>query len=165
MSDTVYIGLGSNLGEPEDNLRAALEHLERVDGVDRIEVSPFYRTAPFGITDQPEFVNAVARFTTILEPRRLLDTLLEIEKQMGRVRKEKWGPRLIDIDILLLGNRVIEEPGLTVPHPGIAAREFVLAPLADLAPDLVHPTLRQTVKKLHEQLGTSSGTQRIESEG
>lgn len=165
MSDTVYIGLGSNLGEPEDNLRAALEHLERVDGVDRIEVSPFYRTAPFGITDQPEFVNAVARFTTILEPRRLLDTLLEIEKQMGRVRKEKWGPRLIDIDILLLGNRVIEEPGLTVPHPGIAAREFVLAPLADLAPDLLHPTLRQTVKKLHEQLGTSSGTQRIESEG
>ena len=165
MPETVYIGLGSNLGAPEDNLRAALERLAQVEGVERIDVSPFYRTAPFGITDQPEFVNAVARLSTTLEPRALLDTLLEIEKEMGRVRKQKWGPRLIDLDILLFGGRVIEEPGLTVPHPGIAERGFVLAPLADLAADLPHPILKQSVRQLYDALGTSTDTRRIESEG
>ncbi|MCA9482879.1 MAG: 2-amino-4-hydroxy-6-hydroxymethyldihydropteridine diphosphokinase [Nitrospina sp.] len=165
MPETVYIGLGSNLGAPEDNLRAALERLAQVEGVERIAVSPFYRTAPFGITDQPEFINAVARLSTTLEPRALLDTLLEIEKEMGRVRKQKWGPRLIDLDILLFGGRVIEEPGLTVPHPGIAERGFVLAPLADLAADLPHPTLKQNVKQLYDALGASTDTRRIESEG
>lgn len=165
MPETVYIGLGSNLGAPEDNLRAALERLAQVEGVERIDVSPFYRTAPFGIADQPEFVNAVARLSTTLEPRALLDTLLGIEKEMGRVRKQKWGPRLIDLDILLFGGRVIEEPGLTVPHPGIAERGFVLAPLADLAADLPHPILKQSVRQLYDALGTSTDTRRIESEG
>ncbi len=164
MPETVYIGLGSNLGVPEDNLRLALGHLGDLAGVENVTPSCFYKTPPFGITDQPEFVNAVARADTTLLPQQLLTALLLIEHEMGRVRTEKWGPRIIDLDILLFGNRVMDEPGLTIPHPGIPDREFVLAPMVDLAPDCLHPTRNATMRELLNQLGGATTARPIESE-
>jgi len=135
---TVYVGLGSNLGERERNLRLALECLAELGPV---RSSAFRETEPVGITEQPKFLNAVAALETELGPRELLDTLLEIERGLGRDRsaEQRWGPRAIDLDLLLYGNEVIDEPGLTVPHPRLGERLFVLQPLHDLAPGLVLP--------------------------
>jgi 2-amino-4-hydroxy-6-hydroxymethyldihydropteridine diphosphokinase len=133
-----YIGLGANLGDREANLRAALERLAELGP---LRVSSFRETDPVGVIDQPRFVNAVAELETDLSARDLLERLLEIERQLGRVRsrEERWGPRTIDLDLLLYGDEVIDEPGLTVPHPRLAERRFVLEPLHELDPGLVLP--------------------------
>jgi 2-amino-4-hydroxy-6-hydroxymethyldihydropteridine diphosphokinase len=145
---TAYIGLGSNLGDRGENLPRALERL----GAAR--VSTIRETDPVGVTEQPRFLNAVAELETDLPPRALLDRLLEIERDLGRDREseERWGPRAIDLDLLLYDDEVIDEPGLTVPHPRLAERRFVLEPLAELAPDLVLPDGRAIKDLLALQL-------------
>jgi len=142
-----YIGIGSNLGNREENLRKALLLMER-KGIKIKDVSSFHETPPWGKTDQPPFLNAAIKVETDLSPEDLLTALLEVEKEMGRVREEKWGPRVIDLDILLFNGEVVERPGLKIPHPYMHEREFVLTPLAEIAPDVVHPVLKKTVKDL-----------------
>jgi 2-amino-4-hydroxy-6-hydroxymethyldihydropteridine diphosphokinase len=133
-----YIGLGSNLGEREGTLRAALQRLAELG---EIRVSSFRQTDPVGVTDQPRFLNAAAELSTDLPARDLLHALLAIERDLGRdrAREQRWGPRTLDLDLLLYGSDVIDEPGLTVPHPRLAERRFVLEPLHELAPGLVLP--------------------------
>jgi len=129
-----YVGLGANLGDREAAIRAAAEQL----GARR--VSAIVETEPWGYTDQPRFLNAVAEVETSLEPRAFLERLLEIERSLGRTRDgPRWGPRTIDLDLLVHGDAVVNEPGLTVPHPRLHERAFVLEPLAELAPSLNVP--------------------------
>ena len=128
-----YVGLGANLGDREATVRRASELI----GARRL--SSLRETAPWGVEDQPPFVNAVAEIETDVGPRELLDRLLEVERALGRVRAERWGPRTIDLDLLLYGYEEIAGPGLTVPHPHLHERLFVLEPLAELAPDLEVP--------------------------
>ena len=142
VSQIAYIGLGSNLDDPAAQIRRAIWHLERLPDGDVLEVSSLYRSAPFGPVEQPEFVNAAARLATQSDGRALLQSLQEIETSMGRVRDgQRWGPRVIDLDLLVLGDQRIDEEDLAVPHPGIAERNFVLLPLRELAPDLIIPGL------------------------
>lgn len=137
-----YIGLGSNLSDPAQQLRRALAGLSEHREIRVLARSRFYRSRPLGPADQPDFVNAVVGILTTLPPRKLLDLLLDLEFKMGRPKRHpRWGPRLIDLDLLVYGGLQLKEPGLTVPHPGIAARRFVLEPLADIAPDLMIPGL------------------------
>lgn len=136
-NSTVYLSLGGNLGEPAKSMGAALRMLD-ADADTRVTgVSSLYRTPPWGKLDQPDFLNAAAAISTGLAPRALLDLCLDAERKLKRVREERWGPRLIDIDILVFGDRIIHETGLEVPHPRMLERAFVLAPLAEIAPDLV----------------------------
>jgi 2-amino-4-hydroxy-6-hydroxymethyldihydropteridine diphosphokinase len=137
-----FIGLGSNLGEREQNLRAALD---RVSELGRLRSSTVRETDPVGVIDQPKFLNAVAELHTQLPARELLDRLLAIERDLGRDRsvETRWGPRTIDLDLLLFGNDVIDEPSLMVPHPRLAERRFVLEPLYELDPELVLPDGRR----------------------
>ena len=129
-----YVGLGANLGDREETIRAAVAELPDV-----VAVSPLRETDPVGVTDQPQFLNGVAALETELAPRELLDVLLAIERRLGRERRERWGPRTIDLDLLLYGDAVIDEDSLKIPHPRLHERRFVLEPLADLAPKLVVP--------------------------
>lgn len=135
----VYIGLGSNLDDPAGQLRQALTALARLPGTRLAACSRFYRSPPLGPQDQPDYVNAVAALDTELAPDALLDALQAIEAAQGRVRLRRWGPRTLDLDILLYGDAVLATPRLSVPHPGLAERGFVLYPLAELAPDLMLP--------------------------
>jgi 2-amino-4-hydroxy-6-hydroxymethyldihydropteridine diphosphokinase len=135
-----YVGLGANLGDGEAMLRAALEQLAAEPEVKVVGVSAFRDTAPVGLTDQPRFVNAAAAVETTLTSRALLDRLLGIERRLGRTREgPRFGPRTIDLDLLLFGDERIAEPDLEVPHPRLHERLFALEPLADLDPDLVVP--------------------------
>jgi len=138
VSHTVYIGIGSNLGEREANILDALRRIEQSGFVVEAVSSMLENPAAY-ITDQPDFVNACARLRTMLGPRDVLNELLQIESEMGRIRTVQNGPRIIDLDILLFDDLVIEEDGLTIPHPGILERRFVLEPLAEIAPDAIHP--------------------------
>jgi 2-amino-4-hydroxy-6-hydroxymethyldihydropteridine diphosphokinase len=130
--DNVFVGLGSNLENPLSQLKQAIEHLKQVKAVKLVAVSNFYSSPPMGPQDQPDYINAVIQISTKLEPELLLDELQKIEKQQGRVRKERWGARTLDLDILLYGTDVINSERLTVPHSGISERNFVLYPLRDL---------------------------------
>ena len=147
-----YIGLGANLGDREAMLRAALEQLAAEPGVEVVAVSAFRDTAPVGIVDQPRFLNAVAAVETELAARELLDRLLGVERRLGRTREgPRFGPRTIDLDLLLYGDAELAEPGLDVPHPRMHERLFVLEPLAELDPGLVVPgrgPLAELVAKL-----------------
>ena len=135
-AERVYIGLGGNIGDPASAMAAALRKLDDDSETSVVAVSALYRTAAWGRTDQPDFLNAVAELMTRREPRDLLGLCLDIERNLKRERRERWGPRTIDIDILLFGTRTIREDGLEVPHPRMSERAFVLAPLAELAPEL-----------------------------
>jgi 2-amino-4-hydroxy-6-hydroxymethyldihydropteridine diphosphokinase len=135
-----YIGLGSNLGEREATLRRALDLLQAEPGIDVVGVSSFRETEPVGVVDQPRFVNAAAALETDLAPRALLERLLAVEQTLGRVRYgPRFGPRTVDLDLLLYDDRVIAEPGLEVPHPRLHERRFALEPLLELDPSLVMP--------------------------
>jgi 2-amino-4-hydroxy-6-hydroxymethyldihydropteridine diphosphokinase len=136
---TAFVGIGSNLGEREINLGRALELLSAEDGIEVSAVSEIRETEPVGPVEQGPFLNGAARLETSLAPRELLERLLAIENRLGRVRTERWGPRTIDLDLLLYGNERIDESGLTVPHPRLHERRFVLEPLADLDPALEIP--------------------------
>jgi 2-amino-4-hydroxy-6-hydroxymethyldihydropteridine diphosphokinase len=135
-----YVGLGANLGKKEETLRQAVALLAAADGVDVLAVSELRETDPVGVVDQPRFLNGAVAIETTLPPRELLDSLLRIERELGRVRgEERWGPRTVDLDLLLYGDQIVDEPGLRVPHPRIHERRFALEPLAELDPELEIP--------------------------
>jgi 2-amino-4-hydroxy-6-hydroxymethyldihydropteridine diphosphokinase len=139
---TAYIGIGSNLGERESTIRDALALLAADPDLEVEAVSSIRETDPVGMVDQPRFLNAAIRLATDLAPYPLLERLLAVEQQLGRVRTgERYGPRTIDLDLLLYGDEIVDEPGLRVPHPRLAERRFVLEPLAELDPGLVVPGL------------------------
>lgn len=148
-----FIGLGSNLGDREATIRAALEAIADMPDTDLLRVSSLYDTEPVGETEQPNFLNAAALVDTDLDPRQLLWNLRLIEKRLGRVRTKPWGPRTIDLDLLLYGDEIIEEPDLRVPHPEIIRRSFVLVPLVELEPRLVHPGTGETMAAHLNRLG------------
>ncbi|RFB80137.1 2-amino-4-hydroxy-6-hydroxymethyldihydropteridine diphosphokinase [Methylovirgula sp. 4M-Z18] len=130
------IGLGGNVGDVRQHLRAALHLLRQAPGMQALQASSLFRTPPWGKLDQPPFLNMAAIVRTSLSPQELLALCLAIERAQGRVREDRWGPRTLDLDILTYGDRHIAEPGLAIPHPHMAVRAFVLAPLAEIAPDL-----------------------------
>ena len=134
------VGLGANLGDRERTIRLAVDRIGEVDGVDVVAVSRLRETAPVGVVDQPQFLNGAVALDTTLSPRALLDSLLAVERWLGRRREgERWGPRTIDLDLLLYDDLVLDEPGLTVPHPRLHERRFALEPLAELDPELEIP--------------------------
>lgn len=143
----VFIGIGSNLGDREGNCLRSIE-LMRQRGIAVIRQSSLYETEPWGVTEQPKFINMAVEAETSLAPRQLLNALKEIERQMGRTVTEKWGPRVIDLDILFYDDMIVDEPDLKIPHPLIAEREFVLRPLCEIAPDLKHPVTGRTIKEM-----------------
>ena len=145
--ETIYLSLGSNLGDREANLRAAIERLEAPD-VRVVRTSPVYETEPVDYTGQRWFLNLAVEAETSLSPMELLARIGKIERALGRVRTVAKGPRTIDIDILLYGDAVVRSATLEIPHPRMAERRFVLAPLADLAPGLRHPVTHQTVREM-----------------
>ena len=147
---TAYLGLGSNVGNREEHLRAAIERLRAV--VQVLRLSPVYETDPVEFTEQRRFLNLVVEAETELFPMQLLTRTARVERELGRERTVEKGPRTIDIDILLYGKAVVRSGRLEIPHPRMAERRFVLAPLADLAPDLRDPVTRKTVRELLGQL-------------
>lgn len=146
MSKRAYVGLGGNLGTPEETFRRALDAMGAFSEVRT--VSRHYRSKPYGFADQPDFLNAAAQLVTDLEPLTLLRELRRVEDELGKKVVRENGPRLIDLDLLLHGDAVLDTPELTLPHPGLPDRDFVLLPLHDLAPDLRHPVTGQTVAEM-----------------
>ena len=159
---TAYIGLGTNLGDRRGALEMALREMHQPPIIHVERVSSVYETAPVGVTEQPDFLNAVARVATTLPPHGLLDALLHLENKMGRVRTLRWGPRVIDLDLLLYGEAQIAQTGLEVPHPRLRERAFVLAPLAEIAPKMCLPPDGETAEKvwgnLFEEILQKQGT-------
>lgn len=148
---TVYIALGSNVGDAAANLKQVLTLFEDAK-IQVLRASPVFETAPQGLLNQPWFLNQVVEAETSLLPRQLLKRLLTIERSMGRKRTVRNGPRTIDLDIVLYGNAVVDAPDLQIPHPRMAERRFVLEPLAALVPDLRHPITKQTVREMLAQV-------------
>jgi 2-amino-4-hydroxy-6-hydroxymethyldihydropteridine diphosphokinase len=159
---TVYIGLGSNVGDRIEHLRYALSHLQNKKGLKILRTSALYQTAPLGYEDQEWFVNAVVEGETSLAPLQLLELLQSIETKMGRDTPFRWGPRNIDLDLLIFGKRIVDEPDLTVPHPLADQRRFVMEPLAELAPEGMHPTRHKTFQEILEELGAAQEIKKME---
>jgi len=148
-----FIALGSNLGDRAENIRLAIDAVRASDGVTVRQLSSLLENpAVGGPSDSPPFLNAVAEVRTTLPAHELLDRLLDIEQQLGRVRTQKWGPRLIDLDLILYSDQIINRPHLTIPHPLLQERDFVLRPLAEIAPQVIHPRLQMTAKELLDRL-------------
>lgn len=144
----VYLGIGSNLGKRKENCIEAIRLLEENPFISVIKKSSFYETEPVGYKDQPPFINCVIEIETTLDPKKLLMVCQSIEETLGRERMRHWGPRTIDIDILLFNNKVIDEKDLKIPHPLMHERGFVLIPLLEIAPDAVHPVRKKKIKDL-----------------
>ena len=147
-----YVGLGANLGDPRRQLALALARLAAADEVEVLAVSTFYLNPPLGPENQPWYVNAVAKIRTRLAPEELLRVLRQVETALGRVRGERWGPRIIDLDLLLYDGEIIFTPELAVPHPEMHRRAFVLAPLVEIAPEAWHPGLKKSAGELLAEL-------------
>ncbi len=163
MSETiVHLGLGTNLGDRWANLRRALELLSGGPGMRLLRCSHVYETEPWGVAEQPRYLNCVAEFATGLEPESLLTLCKHVEQELGRVPAERWGPRLIDVDILLCGSRVVELPHLGIPHPRLHLRAFALVPLAELVPDASHPVLGCTIGEMAQSESGRAGVIMLE---
>ncbi len=150
VSETAYLSLGSNLGDREANLRAAVAQLDAAGRL--LALSAFYETQPVDVPDQPWFLNCVMAIDTDMTPKELLQLVLKVEAVMGRVRMREKCARNIDIDVVLFGNRVLDEPGLKIPHPAMHRRRFVLEPLAEIAPDALHPERGKTAREILQAL-------------
>ncbi|OIQ59236.1 2-amino-4-hydroxy-6-hydroxymethyldihydropteridine pyrophosphokinase [Moorella thermoacetica] len=144
--ELAYLGLGSNLGNREENLKQAVALLDAIAGLEVERISSWYETAPVGKADQGWFLNCVARIKTTMPARELLRAVMAVEQRLGRVRRERWGPRTIDIDILLYDDIKVTEPDLEIPHPRMLERAFVVIPLAEIAPDLLLPDGRRAAE-------------------
>lgn len=158
-----WIGLGSNVGDREAALARAAGRLEAAS-LPILARSSIYRTEPVDVLDQAEFLNQVLAVRTALPPRSLLAVCLDVERSMGRIRRRDKGPREIDLDLLLLGDTVLDEPGLAIPHPRLHLRRFVLVPLAEMAPDVVHPVLGVTIAGLLDRCPDRSAVSRLETD-
>ncbi|HCL4437593.1 2-amino-4-hydroxy-6-hydroxymethyldihydropteridine pyrophosphokinase [Clostridium botulinum] len=148
---TAYVAFGSNIGEKENYIRKALEKIEERK-MKIIKVSPIYETEPYGVLDQDSFLNGVVKIETNLTPEDLIGELLNIEKQLDRVRERRWGPRTIDLDIIFYDNLIINEKDLVIPHKDMENREFVLKPLCDIDENFIHPVLKKSVRQLYDEL-------------
>ena len=157
MADLVFVGLGANLGDRSGQLRSALAELCELDRVQLVSTSSLYESAPVGYLEQPQFLNAVIQLVTDLSPLELLDSMQRIEASHRRQRDIHWGPRTLDLDLLLHGDTVLDEPDLIVPHAELHRRAFVLVPLCDLIPERRHPVLGQTFAELRQALGDLDG--------
>lgn len=155
-----YIGLGSNLGDRASYIQGALEKLDAAPGIQLLRTASLYETAPWGKTDQDWFLNTVAEVASELSPKELLQRLLEIENTLGRTREVKWGPRTIDLDLLLYGNEKVDLPHLQVPHPRLAERAFVLIPLGELCPEMILPA--GPVKELAAEVAAGQAIRKVE---
>jgi|SRR5215470_1767110 len=163
MKKRAYLSLGSNTGDRATNLHEAIDRLSQVGNV--AAVSSFYETEPVEFTSQPWFLNCAVAIDTDKAPIELLRAVLALEKEMGRLRTLDKGPRNIDIDIVLFANEVLEEKGLKIPHPGLTSRRFVLEPLAEIAPNALHPVLRKTASEMLGALPPGQTVRKLDSEG
>jgi 2-amino-4-hydroxy-6-hydroxymethyldihydropteridine diphosphokinase len=159
MRKRVYLSLGSNVGDRAANLQSAIEDLSHLGEI--AAVSAFYETEPIEFTDQPWFLNCAVALDTEKTPAQILTALLEIERTMGRLRTKQKGPRTIDLDILLFGDSSVNTAALTIPHPAMHERRFVLEPLAEIAPDARHPILDKTVRELRDSLPPGQAVRRV----
>jgi len=165
MRHTAYIGIGSNLESPAENCLKAVERLTAHPDLTLVARSSLYQSEPFGITDQDWFVNSVVQLTTSFSPEDLLRACLSIEQAMGRTRTKKWGPRIIDLDILFYDGLILKQKGLEIPHPGIAERSFVLAPMSEIAPNFIHPKLKKPIQTLLMEIPNPQQVNRLSSDG
>ncbi len=159
MPETAYLSLGSNLGDREANLRAAIAQLKAAGPL--LALSSMYETQPVDVPNQPWFVNCIAAIETDMTPRELLQLALQVEATMGRLRMQDKGARKIDIEVVLFGNRVVEEPGLKIPHPAMHLRRFVLEPLVEIAPEVRHPEQGKTARELLAALTSGQTVRRL----
>jgi len=165
MPHTAFIAIGSNLGSPAENCRRAAERLNDHPSITVTVRSSLYESEPFGKTDQDWFVNSAIQIETSLGPEELLKTCLSMETDMGRTRGEKWGPRIIDLDILFYDDLILKQEGLEIPHPGIPERSFVLVPMHEIAPDHIHPRLKKSIQALLEEIEHPQQVKRLDSDG
>ncbi len=164
MLHTAYIGIGSNLESPAENCLKAAEHLNTHSDLTLLKRSSLYQSEPFGLTDQDWFVNSVIQLTTPLPPGELLQACLSIEQALGRTHTEKWGPRIIDLDILFYGDLILKQDGLDIPHSGIPERSFVLVPMNEIAPEFIHPSLKKSMRTLLAEIPNPQPVNRLPSD-
>jgi 2-amino-4-hydroxy-6-hydroxymethyldihydropteridine diphosphokinase len=161
MPNVVYLSLGSNVGDRDSQLREAQARLGAEGRI--VASSSFYETEPVELTDQPWFLNCAVALETSATPQKLMGAILGIEKEMGRQRLQNKGPRTIDIDILLFGDTTLDSPQLTIPHPAMHRRRFVLEPLAEIAPEVLHPVFKKTIRELRDALPQGQVVRKIDS--
>lgn len=163
MVSTAYIGIGSNLGNPTVNCKDAITALDALPETAVTQRSSFYKSEPIGIKEQSWFINTVVEIETNFSPEELLVILLKIEYKMGRVRLKRWGPRIIDLDLLFYENLILKKPALEIPHPQITNRSFVLIPMAEIRSDYIHPILKLTIAELVDAIPQKTATNRLVS--